>query len=175
GSLQLTGKADAPVISNDKERAAAAEALRAALADPDADVRAAAADALARLAPEKASAWALEVKPFDPVALGPTGAKVDPGALTGSEGRRLALPSLLANKALEPLASLAGNPKPEVKLEAWAALGRLGGDAAAKLLHTAAFDKSHSVEQRKAAWRAHKRARRAAERAARNRKEGTPS
>lgn len=172
GSLQLTGQAAAPVLSNDKERAAAAEALRTALADPDAEVRSAAADALARLAPERAPAWALEVKPFDPVALGPTGAKLDPAALATSEGRRLALPTLLAQKALEPLAALASHPKPEVKLEAWADLGRLGGDAAAKLLHTAAFDKSNTVEQRKAAWRAHKRARRAAERA---RKEGNPS
>jgi ParB family chromosome partitioning protein len=109
------------------------------------------------------------------VALGPTGIQVDPAALTTSEGRRLAVPALLARKDMAPLASLAGNPKPEVKLEAWAALGRLGGDDAAKLLHTSAFDKSLTVEQRKAAWRAHKRARRAAERAARNRKEGTPS
>ncbi|MFP2909187.1 hypothetical protein ACLESD_29935, partial [Pyxidicoccus sp. 3LFB2] len=61
---------------------------------------------------------------------------------------------------------------PETKQDAWAALSRLGGDAAAKLLHDAAFDTSQSVELRKAAWRAHKRARRAAERA---RKEGTPS
>jgi ParB family chromosome partitioning protein len=81
GSLKLTGTA--PVLS-DKERTAAAEVVRAALSDPDARVRAAAADALAKLAPERATPWALEVKPFDPVALGPTGVKASPDTLTTS-------------------------------------------------------------------------------------------
>ncbi|QAT89054.1 WD domain-/G-beta repeat/PBS lyase HEAT-like repeat-containing protein [Corallococcus coralloides] len=149
-----------------------AQALRTALGDPDAAVRAAAASVLAALVPEQSAAWALEVKPFDPVALGPTGAKVATSALTASEGRRLAVPALLAKKDVEPLKSVAADPKAEVKQDAWAALGRLGGDEAAALLKTAAFDKSQSVELRKAAYRAHKRARRAAERA---RKEGQPS
>ncbi|NOJ96130.1 PQQ-binding-like beta-propeller repeat protein [Corallococcus coralloides] len=149
-----------------------AQALRTALGDPDANVRAAAASVLAALVPEQSAAWALEVKPFDPVALGPTGAKVSTSALTASEGRRLAVPALLAKKDVEPLKSVAADPKAEVKQDAWAALGRLGGDEAAALLKTAAFDKSQSVELRKAAYRAHKRARRAAERA---RKEGQPS
>ncbi|NOK36779.1 hypothetical protein HMI49_26590 [Corallococcus exercitus] len=149
-----------------------AQALRGALGDPDAAVRSAAASVLAALVPEQSSAWALEVKPFDPVALGPTGAKVAQSALTASEARRLAVPALLAKKDLEPLKSVAADAKPEVRQDAWAALGRLGGDEAAALLKTAAFDKSQSVELRKAAYRAHKRARRAAERA---RKEGQPS
>ncbi|NPC72768.1 hypothetical protein HPP05_23745 [Corallococcus exiguus] len=149
-----------------------AQALRTALGDPDAAVRSAAASVLAALVPEQSSAWALEVKPFDPVALGPTGAKVAPSALTSSEGRRLAVPALLAKKDLKPLESVAADAKPEVRQDGWAALGRLGGDEAAALLKTAAFDKSQSVELRKAAYRAHKRARRAAERA---RKEGQPS
>jgi ParB family chromosome partitioning protein len=173
GTLRLAGAAqDRPVLSNDKERAAAAETLRAALGDPDAHVRAAVADALAKLAPERAAAWALEVKPFDPVALGPTGDRPAPDALTTSEGRRLAVPALLGTRAEEPLLALARGAKADVKPEAWAALGRLGSDSAAKLLHEAAFDTSQPVELRKAAWRAHKRARRALERA---RKEGTPS
>ncbi|MBN8470939.1 HEAT repeat domain-containing protein [Corallococcus exiguus] len=149
-----------------------AQALRTALGDPDAAVRSAAASVLAALVPEQSSAWALEVKPFDPVALGPTGAKVAQSALTSSEGRRLAVPALLAKKDLKPLESVAADAKPEVRQDGWAALGRLGGDEAAALLKTAAFDKSQSVELRKAAYRAHKRARRAAERA---RKEGQPS
>lgn len=168
-SLKPSGTA--PVLS-DKERTTAAEVLRAALSDPDAQVRAAAADALAKLAPERATTWALEVKPFDPVALGPTGVKAAPGTLTTSEGRRLAVPSLLGAKAVEPLLALARSASADVKKDAWAALARVGGDDAAKLLHDAAFDNSQPVEVRKAAWRAHKRARRAAERA---RKEGTPS
>ncbi|WP_426734201.1 HEAT repeat domain-containing protein [Myxococcus faecalis] len=175
-TLKLQGQdTSTPVLSNDKERAASADVLKGVLTDPDAQVRSAVADALARLVPEKAAAWALEVKPFDPVALGPTGAKVPAEALATSEGRRLAEPSLLGQGNLAPLAALAQSAKPEVKQEAWAGMGRLGGDEAAKLLHTAAFDKSQSVELRKAAWRAHKRARRAAERAKNHRKEGNPS
>jgi len=173
-TLKLTGQDTGAVLTNTKELAASAEALKGALVDPDARVRSAAADALARLAPEKAATWALEVKPFDPVALGPTGAKVPAEALVTSEGRRLAEPALLGHGDIAPLKALAQNAKPELKQEAWAGLGRLGSDEAAKLLHEAAFDKSQSVELRKAAWRAHKRARRAVERA-RNRKEGTPS
>ncbi|MFY0526959.1 HEAT repeat domain-containing protein [Archangium gephyra] len=51
----------------------APEALRAALSDPDAEVREAATSALARIAPERAAEWALAVQPFDPVATGPAG------------------------------------------------------------------------------------------------------
>ncbi|AKQ69957.1 hypothetical protein A176_006869 [Myxococcus hansupus] len=172
GTVTLTGQAPAAVLTQEKERAAAAETLRKALVDPDARVRAAAADALAKLAPERTAAWALEVKPFDAVAFGPMGGKPSHEVLATSEGRRLAVPALLGARAMEPLKPLATDAKPETRQDAWAALGRLGGDEAAKLLHASAFDKSQTVELRKAAWRAHKRARRAAERA---RKEGNPS
>ncbi|WP_309892564.1 HEAT repeat domain-containing protein [Archangium sp.] len=152
---------------------AAPEALRAALSDPDAGVREAAATALARLAPERAAEWALAVQPFDPVATAPTGAAVrTPKQLATSEARRLALPSLLADKELEPLRPLATHKDEAVRQDAWAALGRLGGDSAAEVLRAQAFDKNQSVELRKAAYRAHKRALRAAQRA---RKEGSPS
>ncbi|HEX8826007.1 MAG TPA: HEAT repeat domain-containing protein, partial [Archangium sp.] len=151
---------------------AAPEALRPALADPDAGVREAAATALARLAPERAAEWALAVQPFDPVATGPTGATVrTPKQLATSEARRLALPTLLADKELEPLRPLATHKDEAVRQDAWSAMGRLGGDAAAEVLRAQAFDKTQSVELRKAAYRAHKRALRAAQRA---RKEGSP-
>jgi ParB family chromosome partitioning protein len=151
------------------------EPLRAALADPDARVRAGAAATLAQLAPEHAGAWALAVKPFDPVALGPTGAVVrGADTLASSEARRVALPSLLAGRQVEPLRPLATHARNEVRQDAFAALGRVGTDSAAEVLRTLAFDKSQPVELRKAAYRAHKRARRAAERA-RAQKEGTPS
>jgi ParB family transcriptional regulator, chromosome partitioning protein len=84
----------------------------------------------------------------------------------------MALPSLLAAKELEALRPLATHADPAVRQEAWAALGRLGGAEAAEVLRGPAFDKSQPVELRKAAWRAHQRARRAAERV---RKEGSPS
>jgi ParB family chromosome partitioning protein len=161
-----------PVLSTPKELSSAAEALRSALADPDSRVREAAAASLARLAPERAE-WALAVKPFDPVAVGPMGAGLrDSKSLSSSEGRRVALPAVIAEHQLEPLRPLATGGAPEVKQDAMAALGRMGGEAAAELLRTQAFDKNQSVELRKAAYRAHKRARRAAERA---RKGGTPS
>ncbi|HYO53647.1 HEAT repeat domain-containing protein [Archangium sp.] len=151
----------------------APEALRAALSDPDAEVREAATAALARIAPEHAAEWALAVRPFDPVATGPAGGTVrEPKQLATSEARRMALPSVLAGKELEPLRPLATNKDEQVRQDAWAALGRLGGTEAAEVLRGQAFDKSQSVELRKAAYRAHKRALRAAERA---RKEGSPS
>ncbi|WPB76964.1 HEAT repeat domain-containing protein [Archangium violaceum] len=151
----------------------APEALRAALSDPDAEVREAATSALARIAPERAAEWALAVQPFDPVATGPAGGTVrSPKQLASSEARRMALPSMLAGKELEPLRPLATNNDEQVRQDAWAALGRLGGTEAAEVLRGQAFDKSQSVELRKAAYRAHKRALRAAERA---RKEGSPS
>jgi ParB family chromosome partitioning protein len=151
----------------------APEALRAALSDASAEVREAAATALARIAPERAAEWALAVQPFDPVALGPTGVAVrTPKQLATDEARRLALPELLADKALEPLRSLATHQDETVRQDVWAALGRLGGSEAAEVLRAQAFDKTQSVELRKAAYRAHKRALRAAERA---RKEGPQS
>jgi len=174
-ALGTLGTAEAgakPVLSAPKELTAVTEALRAALSDPDARVREAAAASLARLAPERAG-WALEVKPFDPVAVGPMGVGLrDPKSLTSSEGRRVALPAVIAEHQLQPLKPLATGGAPEVKQDAWAALGRLGGDDAAEVLRGQAFDKGQPVELRKAAYRAHKRACRAAERA---RKGGNPS
>jgi ParB family transcriptional regulator, chromosome partitioning protein len=79
---------------------------------------------------------------------------------------------VIAQRAFEPLRPLATSNKAEVKQDAMAALGRMGGADAAELLRGLAFDTSQSVELRKAAYRAHKRARRAVERA---RKEGNPS
>lgn len=172
GTLGTAEAGTKPVLSAPKELTAATEALRAALADADSRVREAAAASLARLAPDRAS-WALEVKPFDPVAVGPMGVGLrDSKSLTSSEGRRVALPAVIAEHTLDPLRPLATGGSAEVKPEAWAALGRLGGDEAAELLRGQAFDKGQSVELRKAAYRAHKRARRAAERA---RKGGNPS
>jgi ParB family chromosome partitioning protein len=160
------------------ERRGAAGALRKALGDPEVAVRAAAAEALAQVAPEQAAEWALEVRPFDAVALGPVG-----GALRGtepltatrlasSEARRLALPRLIAQRSLEPLQPLAAKGEDKVREDVLAALGRMGSEAAAELLKGLALDKQQPEALRKAAWRAHKRARRALERA---RQEGSAS
>ncbi|ADO67966.1 HEAT repeat domain-containing protein [Stigmatella aurantiaca] len=173
GTLGTAEAGATPALATAKERTSAAEALRAALTDTDARVRSAAAAALARLAPERTD-WALAVKPFDPVAVGPLASGLRaPEPLATSEGRRAALPALLASHQWEPLRPLAtgGNP-PAVKQDALAALGRMGDEGAANLLQGLAFDKGQPEALRKAAWRAHQRARRAL---ARNRKEGTAS
>ncbi|SEK98366.1 chromosome partitioning protein, ParB family [Stigmatella aurantiaca] len=161
-----------PVLASAKERASAAEVLRTALTDADARVRSAAAASLARLAPERTD-WALAVKPFDPVAVGPLAAGLRaPEPLATSEGRRAALPALLAAHQWEPLRALATGGTAQAKQDALAALGRMGDEAAAELLKGLAFDKAQPEALRKAAWRAHQRARRAL---ARTRKEGAPS
>jgi ParB family chromosome partitioning protein len=136
-------------------------------------VREAATLALSRLSPEKAAEWALAVQPFDPVATCAAGGAVRSAKqLAASEARRMALPSVLAGKELEPLRPLATHQDETVRQDVWAAMGRLGGSEAAEVLRGQAFNTSQSVELRKAAYRAHKRALRAAERA---RKEGSPS
>ncbi|WP_437592087.1 HEAT repeat domain-containing protein [Sorangium sp. So ce1000] len=154
--------------------AGAVEALTAALKDMDAGVRASAAAALAALAPDGSAAIAAAVRPFDPVAFGPTARVASPEALSAlaatEPGRRLALPSMLARHdvaALAPLISLAqGNGgDAAARLDAIAALGRAGGERALEALAALAFDKNKKTAEvavRKAAFRAYRRAKRKA-------------
>ncbi|WP_437289842.1 HEAT repeat domain-containing protein [Sorangium sp. So ce406] len=145
------------------------EALTAALADMDAGVRAAAAAALAALAPDGSAARAASARPFDPVAFEATARAATPealSALAASEpGRRLALPAMLARGALAPLISLAQGAGGDAaaRLDAIAALGRAGGERAIEALAAIAFDKAAAdVAARKAAYRAYRRAKRKA-------------
>lgn len=148
------------------ERRGAAAALRKALVDPVEQVRSAASTALAAVAPEQAAGWALEVKPFDAVALGPVGGALRSSErLASSEARRLALPVLIASRQAELLQPLAAKGEQKVREDAVAALGRMGDAASAEWLKGLALDKAQPEALRKAAWRAHKRARRALERA----------
>ncbi|WP_437716798.1 HEAT repeat domain-containing protein [Sorangium sp. So ce448] len=156
--------------------AGAVEALTAALKDMDAGVRASASAALAALAPDGSAAIAVAVRPFDPVAFGPTARVASPealAALTATEpGRRLALPSILARHdvaALAPLIALAqgSGGDASARLDAIAALGRAGGERALEALAALAFDKEKAKEKadvalRKAAYRAYRRAKRKA-------------
>ncbi|WP_438035640.1 HEAT repeat domain-containing protein [Sorangium sp. So ce204] len=156
--------------------AGAVEALTAALEDMDAGVRGSASAALAALAPDGSAAIAVAVRPFDPVAFGPTARVASPealGALAATEpGRRLALPSILARHdaaALAPLISLArgSGGDASARLDAIAALGRAGGERALEALAALAFDKEKAKEKaeiavRKAAYRAYRRAKRKA-------------
>ncbi|WP_437551608.1 HEAT repeat domain-containing protein [Sorangium sp. So ce367] len=156
--------------------AGAVEALTAALKDMDAGVRASASAALAALAPDGSAAIAVAVRPFDPVAFGPTARVASPEALAAlaatEPGRRLALPSILARHdvaALAPLISLAqgSGGDASARLDAIAALGRAGGERALEALAALAFDKEKAKEKadvavRKAAYRAYRRAKRKA-------------
>ncbi|WP_437601743.1 HEAT repeat domain-containing protein [Sorangium sp. So ce590] len=156
--------------------AGAVEALTAALKDMDAGVRASASAALAALAPDGSAAIAVAVRPFDPVAFGPTARVASPEALaaltTTEPGRRLALPSILARHdvaALAPLIALAqgSGGDASARLDAIAALGRAGGERALEALAALAFDKEKAKEKadvalRKAAYRAYRRAKRKA-------------
>ncbi|WP_437328650.1 HEAT repeat domain-containing protein [Sorangium sp. So ce381] len=156
--------------------AGAVEALTAALKDMDAGVRASASAALAALAPDGSAAIAAAVRPFDPVAFGPTARVASPEALAAlaatEPGRRLALPSMLARRdvaALAPLISLAqgSGGDASARLDAIAALGRAGGERALEALAALAFGKEKAKEKadvavRKAAYRAYRRAKRKA-------------
>lgn len=167
-----------PILTAAGDRAA----LTAALQDPDASVRAAAAAGLQRAAPAEALAQALAVRPFDPVSLGAVlqGPAQEQGrslpglaaALRTSEGRRLLLPALLPGRdeaALAALSAMAKDPdkdQKELRLCAIAALGRMGGEEALALLRRIAFDKDKKAGDeavRKAAFRAFKRAQRQAD------------
>ncbi|WP_437534582.1 HEAT repeat domain-containing protein [Sorangium sp. So ce726] len=149
------------------------EGLTAALKDMDAGVRASASAALAALAPDGSAAIAAAVRPFDPVAFGPTARVASPEALAAlaatEPGRRLALPAMLARHdvaALAPLISLAqGNGgDAAARLDAIAVLGRAGGERALEALAALAFgkEKKADVAVRKAAYRAYRRAKRKA-------------
>ena len=95
--------------------------------------------------------------------------------LTTSQGRRLGLPALIAAHVPEPLLQLLDSPAAApgatgladaaARLDAVAALGRVGGTAALGALRALAFDKKSTSEAlRKAAYRAYKRAQRQADR-----------
>lgn len=146
------------------------DALVTALGDPDGDVRASAARALEALAPERAAALAVGVRPFDAVAFGVTarGAAGHAALLDSDEGRRLVLATMITTRETAPLAALARSTTAALaaRLDAIAALGRAGGDEAVAALGALALDKKQGdAAFRKAAYRALRRARRVNERA----------
>jgi ParB family chromosome partitioning protein len=134
----------------------------------DADVRVAAASALAVLSPNQAAKDASKIAPLDAVAFGITARaatkEVRSELVKTSAGRRMALASVVLNREAEPLLALvSAAPDEETKLEAIAALGQVGGDAAVSLLTSLAFDKKATeIAVRKAAYRALRRAKRRA-------------
>ena len=112
------------------------EALRAALADPDAEVREAAAIALAAHRPRarrRAGRWRCSRStrwPWAPRARAVRSPKRSPP----SEARRMALPAVLAGKELEPLRPLATNKESQVRQDALGRAGPPGRNEAAELL-----------------------------------------
>jgi ParB family chromosome partitioning protein len=142
---------------------ASAATLTMALVDQSLEVRRIAAAALARLMKGDASAKALAVRPFDPVAFGiTTSGAVTTSLVSSDEGRRLVLPSALARKDVAALVELARTTTDETtKFDAFAALGLAGApDAQAYLKSVSTDTKSGSVNVRKAAYRAYRRGQR---------------
>jgi ParB family chromosome partitioning protein len=142
-----------------------ASALAAAVRDREPAVRAAAASALAASAPAQLTA-ALKT-PADPDALARF-VRADAASLAAPAARPLALRAALAHHETAALVAIASDGAADraARLDAVAALGRAGGDAAAKTLSALAFDKSLDADFRKAAYRAMRRARRHDKRAA---------
>lgn len=132
------------------------EALRAALEDPDLNVRGEAASALGQA---KQAAGRTEGSTFDPVMLKRSLFKAGP--LTAGEDRRLMVPWLLAKRSLEPLLAAAFDAKNQGRLESIAALG-LSTDQASldALTRLASKDAREPEPVRKAAFRALRRAQR---------------
>ncbi|MBK8254723.1 MAG: HEAT repeat domain-containing protein [Polyangiaceae bacterium] len=134
--------------------------LTTALADRDAAVRAAAAEALAAAAPNALSKTIAEGA-VDPDAVARfAGSSAE--MLAAPTARTLALRTSLASHETAALASVAKNASADraARLDAVSALGRIGGSEAASLLQTLAFDKASDADFRKAAYRALRRARR---------------
>lgn len=151
------------------------EALVAGTSSTDLDVREASAGALAALSPVRAQTTVASVRPFDPIAFGPALRAIPPrpADLATSEGRRLGLPTVMVaarTGAISPeikadiaalIALAAGGAADEPgRLDAIAALGRIGGNEVIAYLKTLAFEGKASVPVKKAAFRSVRRAQR---------------
>ncbi len=151
------------------------EALVAGTSSTDLDVREASAGALAALSPVRAQTTVASVRPFDPIAFGPALRAIAPrpADLATSEGRRLGLPTVMAaarTSAISPeikadivalIALAAGGAADEPgRLDAVAALGRIGGNEVIAYLKTLAFEGTASAPVKKAAFRSLRRAQR---------------
>lgn len=147
------------------------DALVRALADRHPGVRAAAARALREAVGPEAAGLARKVDPPDAVALSAAvGPPIAPELLASPEGRRLALVAAINGGELEALRALAsGGPDEPTRVAAVEALGWAGDEASRELLGAIAFDKAKApLPLRKAAYRALRRAKRRADKAARN-------
>lgn len=175
--------------------------IRPLLSHPDASVRAAAAAglaSLAALAPGRARDTLAAMAVADAAAMGPLAAAALAEAaesaeagdltagralLTGDGSRRVVLPVVIGQGRVDALvavataggAARAGSPDPTkdpARLVAIAALGRMGGAAAAAALGSIFQDRGEHEAVRAAAFRALRRLQRGAARQARH---GTPS
>jgi ParB family chromosome partitioning protein len=138
------------------------------LSDGDARVRAAAAAATARLAPERSASILGSLTVADGAALTPVINAALPSAASSLLGeartRALVLPTVLGRGEVEALTGVArASGKDPARLVAIAALGRAGGDLARQALEAILAQDGEEDAVRAAAFRALRRLQRAAE------------
>jgi len=152
------------------------DVIRPCLLDPAATVRAAAAEALAVLAPEMAAATLADLPVADVAAVAPVveaALSTDGEELLTADGsRQLALPVVLGRKRLDELVVLvAGTGKSAARLTATASLGRIGGAQAQVALESILANSEEEDEVRATAFKALRRLQRSADKANRYRED----
>jgi hypothetical protein len=148
--------------------AADVDTLRDALSDSDPETRAAAAAALAAVAPQRSATVLGEVAVADSAAVAPLVSAAlgvaGPSLFSSGEGRSLTLPVLIGQKRTEELLAIALAPgKDPARVTAIEALGRIGGESARKGLEQILANKAEEAPIRAAAFKALRRLTRAAE------------
>ena len=148
----------------------AATTIEGCLADPAAEVRVAAAAALAKLAPAEAARVLERMTVADNAAMAPIvriAVASDAGAMLATRvGRQLVLPPMLGDARVEELAqaAAAASGDDDKRLVAIASLGRLGGERAESALNALLASKNEDDKVRAAGFRALRRLQRRAER-----------
>jgi ParB family chromosome partitioning protein len=126
--------------------------LKAALADPDLEVRDAAASALAGADP-----MSLKQTPLDPVTLALVVKSVPKGALAHDDGRKVFLSHVLRTRDVAELAKLAADGKGQDRLDAIDALSRAPCNESDEALRAIAFEEEETEEVRRAAYKSLRR------------------
>jgi ParB family chromosome partitioning protein len=126
--------------------------LKSALADPDLEVRTAAASAMAGADP-----IALKQTPLDPVTLALVAKSVPKNALAHDEGRKVFLSHVLRTRDVAELAKLAADGKGQDRLDAIDALSRAPCTESDEALRAIAFEDEETEEVRRAAYKSLRR------------------
>jgi ParB family chromosome partitioning protein len=140
-------------------------AMEAALRDPSPTVRALAAKGLQRHAPGQALGLLLKVQPQDPISFASASPAPSAESLGSHEGRRLVLARVFLEGGGARFSAMLASAKGQDLLDLIAAAGRSGAAEVLEPLRQIAFDKKkYEVAERKAAYRALRRAQRSANR-----------